>query len=248
MGKQSPYCVCRVGEVVKRTQTDKRSGQEPSWNAVLEFNIPSESYHIMKITVFHEGFRKHPHLIGDTVLSFEKAMKEELQSEWYELKNEFQFAGELSVQFKFIPTDPLYFDRASSKPVLQFPYSSVAALTPVPKKPSKPSKPRKKVPVSHPLPPTPPSREEHVSVPRESSLFTYEDDPLPSFPSPYMVDDYYTQDVFVSDNVNDYSYGVQNPTNPRLSVEDYDANHSSLPPVPPPHLILPTASSSQIFH
>lgn len=31
MGKQDPYCACRLGKEAKKTKTDKRGGQVPRW-------------------------------------------------------------------------------------------------------------------------------------------------------------------------------------------------------------------------
>ena len=31
VGKQDPYCACRLGKEAKKTETDKRGGQTPKW-------------------------------------------------------------------------------------------------------------------------------------------------------------------------------------------------------------------------
>src|SRR2546423_15165184 len=31
MGKQDPYCACRLGKEAKKTETDRRGGQRPRW-------------------------------------------------------------------------------------------------------------------------------------------------------------------------------------------------------------------------
>jgi hypothetical protein len=31
MGKQNPYCACRLGKEAKKTDTDRRGGQTPRW-------------------------------------------------------------------------------------------------------------------------------------------------------------------------------------------------------------------------
>ncbi|WBW71153.1 contractile ring-membrane anchor Fic1 [Schizosaccharomyces osmophilus] len=244
IGKQNPYCSCRVGEIVKRTHTDKRSGQAPFWNAVLEFPIRSESYNTMKVYVYHQGFRKHAHLIGDTVLSFQKALNQGEQSQWYELKNDFQFAGEISIQFKFLPSDPDYFKFANpstSTTSLPFPQFSVATLASLPTSASDPSISTKKTKKTrHPLP-TPPigPSQDYNDFLDDASSFSHQANELPSFPSPSMVDEYYYEndypesvDEFPIDEPSIYSHSTLPPV--PIIQEDPD-NYHPLPPVPPPH-------------
>ncbi|EPX72256.1 C2 domain-containing protein Fic1 [Schizosaccharomyces octosporus yFS286] len=247
IGKQNPYCSCRVGELVKRTHTDKRSGQAPSWNAVLEFPIRSESYNIMKVYVYHQGFRKHAHLVGDTVLSFQKALNQGDQSQWYELKNDFQFAGEIFIQFKFLPSDPNYFkftNPSTSASSLPFPQFSVATLASLPTSASEPSistdKTQRTSKTYHPLP-TPPisTPNAYNKLPDDALTYSHQANELPSFPSPSMVDEYYYEDDFPEsvdefplDEPSVYSHSALPPV-PTVQ-EDLDYYHP-LPPVPPPH-------------
>ncbi|EPY49190.1 C2 domain-containing protein Fic1 [Schizosaccharomyces cryophilus OY26] len=246
VGKQSPYCSCRVGAIVKRTHTDKRSGQAPSWNAVLEFPIPSESYNVMKVYVYHEGFRKHSHLIGDTVLSFQKALQEGDQSQWYELKNDFQFAGEISVQFKFLPSDPDYFKFVNpSSTSLPFPQFSVATLASLPASSSRPSSStentQRKGKAHHPLP-TPPViiSKDYSTFPEDRSSLSHQANDLPSFPSPSMVDEYYYYHDDIPESIDEFPnaessiYPHSNLPPIPIDQEDFDYYHP-LPPVPPPH-------------
>ncbi|EEB05265.2 C2 domain-containing protein Fic1 [Schizosaccharomyces japonicus yFS275] len=117
LGKQSPYCVCRIGEVVKRTRPNHKGGQLPVWDAELRFDIKSEAYNVMKVAVCCTGFRKRVLEIGDTVISIKKALEEGEFEDWVEIQQNYRFAGQVLIKVQFEPTDPSYFAKSSSKTI-----------------------------------------------------------------------------------------------------------------------------------
>ncbi|KAL1916482.1 uncharacterized protein VTP21DRAFT_5673 [Calcarisporiella thermophila] len=112
IGKQSPFCVFRLGPAGprKRTKIDQRGGQKPEWDEQLNFDIKDTERRLF-IQVFHEDGMNNE-LIGETVIDISDALNNGELDDWFQLKYHGKYAGELYLEFTF------YQSLANLKPPL----------------------------------------------------------------------------------------------------------------------------------
>ncbi|KAI9892790.1 MAG: hypothetical protein M1814_001210 [Vezdaea aestivalis] len=107
MGKQDPYCACRLGKEAKKTTTDRRGGQTPRWDQELRFTVhESPDYNQIKVTVFNDD--KKTDLIGETWVNLDSVIvpgggQSDL---WHNLQFKGKYAGEIRIEMTYYDTRP----------------------------------------------------------------------------------------------------------------------------------------------
>ncbi|TID20627.1 hypothetical protein E2P81_ATG05261 [Venturia nashicola] len=136
MGKQDPYCACRLGKEAKKTKTDKRGGQVPRWDQELRFTVhDSPDYYNLKVSVFNDD--KKTELIGETWVRLEDVIVAGGgQSDiWHNLNCKGKYAGELRLELTYYDSRP-----KPERPVAEAPRetssSSAVKRRPLPNNPS----------------------------------------------------------------------------------------------------------------
>ncbi|KAE9964479.1 hypothetical protein BLS_008284 [Venturia inaequalis] len=107
MGKQDPYCACRLGKEAKKTKTDKRGGQVPRWDQELRFTVhDSPDYYNLKVSVFNDD--KKTELIGETWVRLEDVIVAGGgQSDiWHNLNCKGKYAGEIRLELTYYDSRP----------------------------------------------------------------------------------------------------------------------------------------------
>ncbi|BFZ65370.1 hypothetical protein YB2330_006536 [Saitoella coloradoensis] len=106
LGKQDPYCICRIAHDAKKTNTHKRGGQNPEWDHELRFEIMDSADHrSMKLSVFNDD-SKSPDLVGDTVVDLKETLRKGEFDDWVELKYKERYAGEIYLEMTFYSAAP----------------------------------------------------------------------------------------------------------------------------------------------
>ncbi|ODQ49815.1 hypothetical protein SAICODRAFT_62759, partial [Saitoella complicata NRRL Y-17804] len=101
LGKQDPYCICRIAHDAKKTNTHKRGGQNPEWDHELRFEIMDSADHkSMKLSVFNDD-SKSPDLVGDTVVDLKETLRKGEFDDWVELRYKERYAGEIYMEMTF---------------------------------------------------------------------------------------------------------------------------------------------------
>ncbi|MCJ1359205.1 MAG: hypothetical protein MMC33_009205 [Icmadophila ericetorum] len=107
MGKQDPYCACRLGKEAKKTETDRRGGQTPKWDQELRFTVhDSPDYHQLKVSCFNDD--KKTDLIGEAWVPLDKVVvpgggKNDL---WHPLNCKGRYAGDIRIELTYYDTRP----------------------------------------------------------------------------------------------------------------------------------------------
>ncbi|KAI9653921.1 MAG: hypothetical protein M1831_005606 [Alyxoria varia] len=107
MGKQDPYCACRLGKEAKKTETDRRGGQTPRWTQHLRFTVhDSLDYTKVKLSIFDED--KKTDLIGETWIEIKDVLtRGGGQAEgWHELSAKGRYAGQVRVELTYQDSRP----------------------------------------------------------------------------------------------------------------------------------------------
>ncbi|KAI9485462.1 MAG: C2 domain-containing protein [Benjaminiella poitrasii] len=83
-GKQNPFCVFRVGEVVKRTKIDDGGGLYPIWDD--QVNIPiSAGHHQLQIQIFDKDNRNPNNLMADGIVDLQKVFRDKEHDGYFPL-------------------------------------------------------------------------------------------------------------------------------------------------------------------
>ncbi|CAG8837277.1 7984_t:CDS:2, partial [Racocetra persica] len=101
IGKGDPFTTFRIGDMAKRTKTDKRGGQHPVWDEEIRFQLMDEPRHkVMKIQIYNEDKREHI-LVGDEVIKLDEVLKTGEWDAWHEIKYRNKYAGEIYLEMTF---------------------------------------------------------------------------------------------------------------------------------------------------
>ncbi|EEP81280.1 predicted protein [Uncinocarpus reesii 1704] len=107
MGKQNPYCACRLAKEAKKTDTDMRGGQTPKWDQELRFTVhESPDYYQLKVSVFNDD--KKTDLIGETWVDLKSVIIPGggQSDSWHSLSCKGKYAGELRIELTYYDTRP----------------------------------------------------------------------------------------------------------------------------------------------
>ncbi|KAI2087785.1 hypothetical protein LOZ36_002617 [Ophidiomyces ophidiicola] len=107
MGKQNPYCACRLAKEAKKTDTDKRGGQTPKWDQELRFTVhQSPDYYQLKVSVFNDD--KKTDLIGETWIDLRTVIIAGggQSDSWHNLNCKGKYAGEIRIELTYYDTRP----------------------------------------------------------------------------------------------------------------------------------------------
>ncbi|CAG8531420.1 21558_t:CDS:2 [Gigaspora margarita] len=101
IGKGDPFATFRIGDMAKRTKTDKRGGQHPVWDEELRFQVTDDPRHkVMKVQVYNEDKREHV-LVGDEIIKLDEVLKSGEWDAWHEIKFRNKYAGEVFLEMTF---------------------------------------------------------------------------------------------------------------------------------------------------
>ncbi|EAS34582.2 uncharacterized protein CIMG_05606 [Coccidioides immitis RS] len=107
MGKQNPYCACRLAKEAKKTDTDMRGGQTPKWDQELRFTVhQSPDYYQLKVSVFNDD--KKTDLIGETWVDLKGVIIPGggQSDSWHNLNCKGKYAGEIRIELTYYDTRP----------------------------------------------------------------------------------------------------------------------------------------------
>ncbi|KAK2797439.1 hypothetical protein FQN51_008472 [Onygenales sp. PD_10] len=107
MGKQNPYCACRLGKEAKKTNTDMRGGQTPKWDQELRFTVhESPDYYQLKVSIFNDD--KKTDLIGETWIDLKNVVIQGggQNDLWHSLQYKGKYAGDIRIELTYYDTRP----------------------------------------------------------------------------------------------------------------------------------------------
>ncbi|KAG2203033.1 hypothetical protein INT47_013249 [Mucor saturninus] len=104
VGKQDPFVVFRLGEVTKKTKTDLRGGQHPTWDDQVNLPVP-EKKKVVIVQLFDED-AKRQELISECELDITKALEEGEDDDWYQLHYKGREAGQIYLELTFYAAQP----------------------------------------------------------------------------------------------------------------------------------------------
>ncbi|WEW60195.1 hypothetical protein PRK78_005680 [Emydomyces testavorans] len=107
LGKQNPYCACRLAKEAKKTDTDMRGGQTPKWDQELRFTVhESPDYYQLKVSVFNDD--KKTDLIGETWVDLKNVIVPGggQSDSWHNLNCKTKYAGEIRIELTYYDTRP----------------------------------------------------------------------------------------------------------------------------------------------
>ncbi|KAI7900877.1 C2 domain-containing protein [Cokeromyces recurvatus] len=83
-GKQSPFCIFRVGDVIKRTKTDEGGGLYPIWDD--QVNIPvSAGHHQLHIQIFDRDNNNPNNLMAEGIVDLQKVFRDKEHDDYFPL-------------------------------------------------------------------------------------------------------------------------------------------------------------------
>ncbi|GAA5800704.1 hypothetical protein HPULCUR_006140 [Helicostylum pulchrum] len=104
VGKQDPFVVFRLGETTKKTKTDLRGGQHPTWDDQVTLPVP-EKKTLVVVQVYDED-AKRQELISECELDITKVLEDGEADEWYPLQYKGRSAGEIYLELTFYNAKP----------------------------------------------------------------------------------------------------------------------------------------------
>ncbi|KAL9555992.1 hypothetical protein PS6_002552 [Mucor atramentarius] len=104
IGKQDPFVVFRIGEVIQKTKTDLRGGQHPTWDDQVTLPIPEKKTTVLVQVYDEDGKRQE--LISECDLDITKVLQEGEEDNWYPLSYKGRSAGEIYLELTFYSARP----------------------------------------------------------------------------------------------------------------------------------------------
>ncbi|KAG2233833.1 hypothetical protein BDF21DRAFT_444713 [Thamnidium elegans] len=104
VGKQDPFVVFRLGETTKKTKTDLRGGQHPTWDDQVNLPVP-EKKTLVIVQVYDED-AKRQELISECELDITKVLEDGEADDWYPLQYKGRSAGEIYLELTFYTAKP----------------------------------------------------------------------------------------------------------------------------------------------
>ncbi|CAO3625723.1 unnamed protein product [Mucor fragilis] len=104
IGKQDPFVVFRIGEVIQKTKTDLRGGQHPTWDDQVTLPVP-EKKTVVLVQVYDED-GKRQELISECDLDITQVLQDGEEDNWYPLTYKGRSAGEIYLELTFYSARP----------------------------------------------------------------------------------------------------------------------------------------------
>ncbi|KAI9362170.1 C2 domain-containing protein [Pilaira anomala] len=107
VGKQDPFVIFRLGETTKKTKTDLRGGQHPTWDDQVNLPVP-EKKTLVVVQVYDED-AKRQELISECELDISQVLVDGEADDWYPLHYKGRPAGEIYLELTFYSAVSFFF-------------------------------------------------------------------------------------------------------------------------------------------
>ncbi|CAO0797336.1 unnamed protein product [Mucor circinelloides] len=114
-GKQDPFCLFRVGDVIKRTKTDYGGGLYPIWDDQVNIPVAAGQYQ-MHVQIFDKDTKPN-NLMGDGIVDLKKVLRDKEHDGYFPL----QFRGRQSTGVIYLELT-FYSAQNSARPQQQVRY------------------------------------------------------------------------------------------------------------------------------